>query len=102
MYAFMYGLCPQVTGPIPFTWGYICPDLRDGLTIGATGTTTRTAKTQMRPALTMTIDQVSSLLHRIFLFSALSALVCSLFRRFFVSITETSKMIGMLKLYAAE
>jgi len=37
-----------------------------------------------------------------FLFSALSALVCPLFRRLFVSVTETSKMLGMLKLYAAE
>jgi len=61
-YVCMCGLCPQVTGPIPFTQGYICPDLRDALTIGATGTTTRTAsaKIQMRPALTMTTDQVST------------------------------------------
>jgi len=55
------GFCPQVTAPIMFTLGYICPDLRDALTIDATGTTTRTgsAKIQVRQALTMTTDQVS-------------------------------------------
>jgi hypothetical protein len=60
-YVCSYGLCPQVTAPIPYTLEYICPEIRDALTTVATGITTRTAsaKTQMRPAQTMTTDQVS-------------------------------------------
>ena len=104
----MYGFCPQVTAPTTFTWGCISPGLRGALTIGATGITTRTAsvKILVHRALTMTTDQVSpytfSTAQYFSLFCSFCSCVLSLQATLCLCNRTIKKMLGMLKLYAAE